>query len=207
MAEVAAASPPSARLASAALAQSSRRRRGRLLNVHRRWLPGPPEPVGALIDGLAGPEDRLWPHHRWPAIRFDRPLQPGAEGGHGPIRYRVEAYEPGRRVGFRFTRMHGLEGVHYLEAEPAGPGAVVLRHVAEGRISGRMLIVWPLVIRFLHDALIEDLLDRAELAVTGTVAGPARWSPWVRLLRGRLRRRRTRTAVLGRPTDPAAPQR
>ncbi len=30
-----------------------------------------------------------------------------------------------------------------------------------------MLIVWPLVIRFLHDALIEDLLDRAELEVTG----------------------------------------
>jgi hypothetical protein len=39
--------------------------------------------------------------------------------------------------------------------------------VAEGRISRRMLIVWPLVIRFLHDALIEDLLDRAELEVTG----------------------------------------
>jgi hypothetical protein len=95
-----------------------------------------------------------------------------------------EAYEPGRRVDFRFTRMPGLEGVHYLEAEPAGPGAVMLRHVAEGRISGRMLLVWPLVIRFLHDALIEDLLDRAELEVTGTVASPARWSPRVRLLRG-----------------------
>jgi hypothetical protein len=36
-----------------------------------------------------------------------------------------EAYEPGRRVDFRFTRMPGLEGVHYLEAEPARPGAVV----------------------------------------------------------------------------------
>jgi hypothetical protein len=33
-------------------------------------------------------------------------------------------------------------------------------------------------------ALIEDLLDRAELEVTGTVASPARWSPWVSLLRG-----------------------
>jgi hypothetical protein len=163
----------------------------RVLNVHQRWLPGPPEPVGALIDGLAGPDDRLWPD-RWPAIRFDRPLGPGAEGGHGPIRYRVEAYAPGRRVDFRFTGMPGLEGVHHLEAEPAGPGAVVLRHVADGRVSGRMLLVWPLVIRFLHDALIEDLLDRAELEVTGTVASPARWSPWVRLLRGRLGRRRSR---------------
>jgi hypothetical protein len=52
-----------------------------------------------LLDDLAGPNDRLWPHNRWPAMR-------------------------------------------------------------------------------------EDLLDRAELAVTGVVASPARWSPWVRLLRG-----------------------
>jgi hypothetical protein len=103
--------------------------------------------------------------------------------------------------------MPGVEGGHRLEVEPAETGAVVLRHVAEGRMSGRMLVAWPLVIRPLHDALLEDLLDHAELAVTGTVTGPARWSPWVRLLRGRLRRRRTRTAVLGRPTDPAAPQR
>ena len=174
----------------------------RVLNVHQRLLPGPPERVGALIDELAGPGDRLWPHDRWPAMRFDQPLGPGAEGGHGPIRYRVEAYEPGRRITFRFTRMPGLDGGHRLEVEPAGTGAVMLRHVAEGRLGGRMLVVWPLVVRPLHDALLEDLLDRAELAVTGTVASPARWSPWVRLLRGRLRHRGARTAVLGRPSHP-----
>jgi hypothetical protein len=168
-----------------------------VLNIHQRWLPGPPERVGALLDGLAGPGDRLWPNDRWPAIRFDRPLGPGADGGHGPIRYRVASYDPGRRVSFRFTGMPGVDGGHRLEVEPAGPGAAVLRHVAEARFSGRWLVIWPLVVRPLHNALIEDLLDRAELAVTGTVAGPARWSPWVRLLRGRLRRRRARAAVLG----------
>jgi hypothetical protein len=46
-----------------------------------------------------------------------------------------------------------------------------------------MLVAWPVAIRWLHDAVLEDLLDRAELAVTGTVARPAVWSPWVRLLR------------------------
>jgi hypothetical protein len=170
----------------------------RVRNVHQRLLPGPPERVGALIDGLAGPDDRLWPGDRWPPIRFDRPLGVGADGGHGPIRYRVAGYDPGRRVAFRFTRMPGLDGGHHLEAEPAAGGAVLLRHVAEGRLGGRMLVAWPLVIRPLHNALIQDLLDRAELAVTGTVASPNRWSRWVRLLRGRLRRPRARAALLGR---------
>jgi hypothetical protein len=157
-------------------------------NVHQRLLPGPPERVGALIDSLATPDDRLWPIDHWPPIRFDRPLAPGAEGGHGPIRYQVESYDPGRRIAFRFTRMPGLHGGHHLVAEPDDTGSVLLRHVAEGRLTGRMLLVWPLVIRPLHNALIEDLLDRAELAVTGTLPRPARWSPWVRLLRARLRR-------------------
>jgi hypothetical protein len=176
----------------------------RVLNIHQRWLPGPPERAGALLDELAGPGDRLWPHDRWPAMRFDRPLGPGAEGGHGPIRYRVEVHEPGRMAAFRFTGMRGIEGSHRLEVEPAGPGAVVVRHVTEAQIGGRLLVVWPLVIRPLHNALLEDLLDRAELAVTGTVASPARWSPYVRLLRGRLRRRGTQAAVLGGRGSPAA---
>jgi hypothetical protein len=168
----------------------------RVRNVHQRLLPGPLGRVGALIDDLAGPDDRLWPGDRWPPMRLDRPLAVGADGGHASARYRVEAYEPGRRVVFRFTGMARVEGRHHFEAEPAGDGAVLLRHVFEARMRGRMLLVWPLVIRPLHDALLEDLLDRAELAVTGTVAAPNRWSPWVRLLRRRLRRRRhARTAA------------
>jgi hypothetical protein len=162
-------------------------------NVHQRLLPGPLERVGELIDGLAGPDDRLWPGDRWPPMRFDRPLAVGADGGHGPIRYRVEAYQPGRRVAFRFTR---VDGGHHLEAEPAGEGAVRLRHVVEARLRGRRLVAWVLVIRPLHDALLEDLLDRAELALTGTVARPNRWSPWVRLVRRRLRRRAARAALV-----------
>jgi polyketide cyclase/dehydrase/lipid transport protein len=179
----------------------------RVRNVHQRLLPGPPERVGALIDELASPADRLWPSDRWPAIRLDRPLRPGAEGGHGSIRYRVEAYQPGRRVTFRFTGMPGVDGGHRLEAEPAGEG-VVLRHAMELRVGGRMLVTWPLVLRPLHDAMLEDLLDRAELAVTGSVARPARWSVRVRLVRGgsarvrrlrrRLRSRRARSALSGR---------
>ncbi|MEM1418366.1 MAG: SRPBCC family protein, partial [Myxococcota bacterium] len=44
-------------------------------------------------------------------------------------------------------------------------------------------LYWSLVVRPLHDALIEDAFDNAERALTGDVARPARWSLRVRLLR------------------------
>lgn len=49
-------------------------------NVHERWLAAPAAMVGALLDSLAGPEDRLWPSQQWPAMWFDRPLGVGATG-------------------------------------------------------------------------------------------------------------------------------
>jgi hypothetical protein len=61
-------------------------------NVHTRELPATAEAVGGLLDALASPKDRLWPRQRWPAIRFDRPLQQGATGGHCPIGYSVHSY-------------------------------------------------------------------------------------------------------------------
>lgn len=154
-------------------------------NAHVRALPVPASRVGPLIDQLSGPDDPLWPTPAWPPIRFDRPLSVGADGGHGPIRYHVTAYEPGRHVRFAFHPETGLHGYHELAVAPAGEHACVLRHAGEGRVHGRMVALWPLVARWLHDALIEDLLDNAELTVTGSVARPARWSPWVRLLRAR----------------------
>lgn len=73
-----------------------------VLNIHTRDLHTSRDAVGALLDSLASKQDLLWPHDRWPTMRLDRPLQIGAAGGHGPIRYRVEWYEPGRAVLFRF---------------------------------------------------------------------------------------------------------
>lgn len=165
-------------------------------NVHERTLSAPAARVGALVDSLASEEDGLWPRDRWPAMRFDRPLGVGAVGGHGPIRYRVETYEPGRTVRFRFTAPRGFEGTHRFEveavdgAESPGRGQARLRHVLEMRTSGPALLSWPLVFRPLHDALIEDALDRTERHVGGSPR-PRRWSPWVRVLRWFLARRRS----------------
>ncbi|MEU6669228.1 hypothetical protein [Streptomyces sp. NPDC046727] len=59
-----------------------------------RSLPAKPAEVGALIDGLASENDRLWPKAPWLPMRLDRPLGSGTRGGHGPVRYRVAAYVP-----------------------------------------------------------------------------------------------------------------
>jgi hypothetical protein len=66
-------------------------------NVHERLVPAPLIEVGPLLDRLGGPDDVLWPSPAWVPMLLDGPLAVGVAGGHGPIRYRVTAYEPGRR--------------------------------------------------------------------------------------------------------------
>ncbi|MBL8669140.1 MAG: SRPBCC family protein [Alphaproteobacteria bacterium] len=165
----------------------------RISNVHRRDIAAPHVAVGALIDGLASPRDALWPRDRWPAVRFDRPLGVGAVGGHGPVSYAVEAYEPGRWIVFRFTPAGRfsriLDGTHALDVEAVDAATTRLWHRIEARARRIDLPFWWLVVEPLHDALIEDAFDRAERAATGRLDRPARWSPWVRLLR----------RLLGRP--------
>lgn len=140
-------------------------------NVHFRALRGEP---GPLLDRI---DTALWPSARWPALKFDRPLGVGADGGHGLVRYSCTDHVPGKRVEFTFAPSFGLVGTHTLEVVPGG-----LRHTLTGRATGSMRVLWPLVIRWMHDALIEDLLDNAEAALGSPPARPARWSPWVRLL-------------------------
>ena len=84
----------------------------KVLNIHERKFSASPEKVGALIDSLSSREDTLWPKQAWPRMEFARTLSVGAVGGHGPIRYYVEAYTPGKSIRFRFTRPRGFSGYH-----------------------------------------------------------------------------------------------
>lgn len=158
-----------------------------IVNVQSRVLNAPAADVGPLIDSLASANDRLWPHDRWPPMEFDRPLGVGADGGHGPVRYVVESYEPGRSVQFRFTAPEGWHGSHRFEIEEAGPNKAALRHIIEMRTTGLSRLTWFLVFRPMHDALMEDALDRAETYTSGHPA-ERDWSPWVRMLRWALGR-------------------
>jgi hypothetical protein len=125
-------------------------------------------------------------------MRLDRPLGAGATGGHGPIRYSVTSYEPGKKVVFQFISPRGFVGSHWFEVLPHENSGAILRHTIEMSLVGSALISWPLVVRPLHDALVEDALTNAQVALREP-ATPVSWSAWVRVLRkvigGNARRR------------------
>lgn len=137
----------------------------RVLNIHERELDATPERIGAIIDSLASEHDCLWPVHSWPPMKLDRPLGNGASGGHGPISYHVEEYQPGRSVQFRFTRPKGYDGYHKFEVAKNEQQTVVLRHTIDMSIHGVARVTWPLIIRPLHDALLEDSLATAQASL------------------------------------------
>ena len=170
-----------------------------VLNIHEREIPAAAADAGALLDALASDNDGLWPKAFWPRIRFDRPLGVGAVGGHGPIPYVVEEYRAGQMLKFRFLGPRGFNGYHWLEVLPAGERGVILRHTISMRIEGLALLSWPLVIRPLHDALLEDAMALAQASL-GAVPVVRPWSLWVKCLRwtmtgGRARSQRPPTPV------------
>ncbi|MFW6597965.1 DUF2867 domain-containing protein [Propionibacteriaceae bacterium Y2011] len=151
-------------------------------NVHERVIDAPADVVGALLDDLGGPEDRLWPSPEfWPMV-LDRRLQVGADGGHSTIRYRCDVHEPRRRAGFVFLPETGLDGRMDFTVEPLGPSRCRIRLAVDAEPRGLMRLVLPAVVEPLHDAVTEDIFDNAEREATGAVARPARWSPVARAL-------------------------
>jgi hypothetical protein len=163
----------------------------KVLNIHERSMKVELAEAGGAINGLSGREDILWPRHRWPAMRFDGPLAVGASGGHGPIRYSVSEYIPGRRVEFRFSgegAVAGLDGRHFFEVIPR-KGHVVLRHVVDAECDFKSWLRWRFLIGPLHDALLEDALAGADRRLANSEAKLPDWSPWVRFLQWRLRKK------------------
>lgn len=163
----------------------------RIANIHERRIGRPAPEVGRLIDTLASEADALWPRSLWPAMRFNRPLGVGAEGGHGPIGYAVSEYRPGHYIRFRFSAPRGFDGHHWFDLVPEGDGACVLRHTIAMDARGSGLLLWGLAIRHLHDALIEDAMTTAEISL-GAAPKITPWTPWVRLLRRLVVGRRAR---------------
>ena len=107
-------------------------------NVHERVVDADAEAVGALVDSLSSPDDRLWPNRRWPAMRLDCGLEIGSDGGHGPVRYAVARYEPGRLVAFAFTHDSRWTGEHRLEVLPASRAATALLAATRSRDPTRL---------------------------------------------------------------------
>lgn len=162
-------------------------------NVHQRTYPVSPADLGALLDRVAERNSPLWPPG-WPPMRLDRPLSVGARGGHGPIRYICTGYIPGHRAEFTFT-MPIIAGTHTLEID--GP---TLRHTIHAKPRGLGHLIWPLALRWLHDACLRDLLDHTADSLGHPPTQRAHWSPYVRLLRHQFTRRLIRPTSHGTTT-------
>ena len=99
------------------------------------------------------------------------------------MRYDVDEYTAGRSIRFRFTAPAGFDGTHGFVVEGEAGARARLRHVLDMKAGGPALVSWPLAFRPLHDALLEDLLDQAEISLGGRPTSPTKWSPYVRFLR------------------------
>lgn len=157
----------------------------KVFSLHERTINAPMEAAGCLLDGLSGPDDKLWPRHGWPPMELDAPLGKGAKGGHGPVRYTVSEHVPGRSVVFDFDNsgiVAGFRGTHRFEVLPAGD-SVIVRHIIDAESDLLTWLRWQIMIRPLHDALVQDALDLAERGTGGEPEKPAQWSTWVKLLR------------------------
>jgi len=164
----------------------------KVFNKHERRISVPVDNLGAVIDSLSGSDDRLWPWETWPPMKFDSPLAKGSSGGHGPIRYHVSEYVPGRRVVFQFDGsglVGGLDGRHYFEIISRRNHALI-RHVVDAESDFKMWAKWLLLVGPLHDALIEDAFDKVERSFSDSSLKIRRWSPWVKVLRSLLARKR-----------------
>ena len=161
-----------------------------IVNIHERTFGMPVSEVAELLGTLASQDDRVWPHESWPRMRFDQGLVTGASGGHGPVRYRVERADPAAEVAFAFTGPSGFDGGHAFIVTALGASATAVRHEIRMRIRGWARLTWPLFFRPLHNALVEEALDKLGSELGEPPVLPHRRSAWVRALRAAARLRR-----------------
>ncbi|MBY0433115.1 MAG: hypothetical protein K2U26_03300 [Cyclobacteriaceae bacterium] len=164
----------------------------KVINVHSRIVQQPKAELAALFKTLASRDDKMLATDKWPAMKLDAGLSVGSKGGHGPIRYFVTDYRPGEFIRFQFTKPNGFDGGHEFEIIERGPRETEIKHTITMNISGVALVTWPLAIRWLHDALIEDAFDKVENHFTQVKKASA-WNMWVKILRAVMRSRSKRS--------------
>jgi len=154
----------------------------KVINIHKRVFNQPKEKLVALMRTLSTENDKVWPQGKWPAMRFKGGIKEGAKGGHGPIRYTVNKYDPQECAEFQFYSPKGFNGIHRFDIIAIDTYKTELRHTIDMKAEGLGAIKWILGVRWLHDALAEDALDAVENQLFDVNKKTA-WNPWVKLLR------------------------
>ncbi|NQZ38083.1 MAG: hypothetical protein HRT58_20655 [Crocinitomicaceae bacterium] len=161
----------------------------RVLNIHKRTLNQPKSKVTELLRTLSTENDRIWPKEKWPEMKFKNGIQVGAKGGHGPIRYSVEKYNPNEIIQFRFSKPNGFSGIHKFEVIELDKEKTEIKHTIEMNTTGKGTLIWTFAIRSLHNALIEDGFDKLENNFSENRKS-TEWSLWVKFLRKQIAKKR-----------------
>ncbi|GBC62729.1 hypothetical protein DENIS_3706 [Desulfonema ishimotonii] len=154
----------------------------KITNKHTRIIEKPISDVSVLLNSLSSNDDQLWPHENWAPIKLDRELSEGATGGHGPIKYVITEFKPGRKINFRFIEPSNFQGNHWFELIEKGENKTEISHTIKMNVAATAIIPWLIMIRPTHDALIEDSFDKVQLKL-GLTFQRKKWSFWVRLLK------------------------
>ena len=163
-----------------------------VLNIHKRIIIQPKDKIADLFETLATREDKVWPIPAWPRMKLDRGLEKGSKGGHGPVRYTVLDYTPREFIQFKFTSPKGFHGVHQFELSTLVPDQTELKHTIKMKTAGSGTLAWIFAIRWLHDALVEDALDKVENHFGGEKK-KTKWNLWVKILRSILNPKKSRS--------------
>lgn len=155
----------------------------RIINIHRRIINQPKDKLVELFKTLSSENDRVLATDKWSPMILDNGLNVGSTGGHGPIGYFVQQYNPTFAfIEFKFTKPKGFNGIHKFEIGQLEKNITEIKHTIDMNVSGKALFIWIIAIRWLHDAYIEDAFDKIENQFTSTKKR-SDWSRWVKLLR------------------------
>ncbi|WP_298902798.1 hypothetical protein [uncultured Psychroserpens sp.] len=154
----------------------------KVINIHKRKIRASQDNVSALFRTLATSNDLIWPIDKWPAIRFKNGLKIGSKGGHGRIRYTIVEFDECTHIKFEFTKPDGFYGTHALNIKAISENECEISHVINARTSLKASFYWLFIIKWLHNALIEDAFDKVENYVS-EVQKVSQHSLWVQMLR------------------------
>ncbi len=154
----------------------------KVLNIHSREINAPKAQVVALLDTIATPNDQMWPFEKWPAMKFREGVKVDSKGGHGVIRYRIKRYIPRELIEFEFRKPKGFNGVHRFDFFELGENKTEVRHTIDMDAVGVGIVTWSILVKWLHNALLEDALHKIENQFRSSPKKTT-YNLWVRFLR------------------------
>jgi len=159
----------------------------KIINIHEREYEQSSSVISEILETLSSKDDRLWPNEIWPPMVLNNNLTINSSGGHGPIGYYISNYDHGNSIEFTFTNPKEYIGTHKFEIIKISNKTTLLRHTINMTLNIKGLVTWYFAIKWLHDALLEDCLDKVHNQLTGKKVKSSH-NFWVKYLRNMLKK-------------------